>query len=333
MKVLLVGRYEGGLIRGGAEVQLELTKDLLTAAGHEVAVVSPEVQEWGDIVHFFGTSDYFWSLANLCQEKGKPYVVSSIWYEGGSGRDVWFTRKKKELEGRYPRKSRKLLQGAAKILVPSEDVKWRLESFFDINRERCEVVPSGAIDNTFYDADPMIARELFGLEERYAVCVGNFLERKNQLNLIRAMKGVGLQIVFAGGASDQSYYDKCVGEAKGGKFRFLGKVGHEGGVLASLVAGSVVFCMASRLEDFLIAGVEAGSLGKPLVLGSGWNGPEIYEEHAAFVDPNDIDGIRAMVVVSSAMGDSDEKADWFRTRYSEDAFLRRTLEIYESVLE
>ncbi|MFM9872739.1 MAG: glycosyltransferase [Fimbriimonadaceae bacterium] len=331
--MLLVGRYEGGLIRGGAEVQLELTRDLLRSAGHDAVIVSPEVQEWGDIVHFFGTSDYFWSLASLCLEKGVPYVVSSIWYEGGSRRDVWMARKKRELEMRYPRKSRKLLKGAERILVPSEDIKWRLASFFDTDQAKCEVVPSGAIDSSFYDARPEIARQLFGLEDRYAVCVGNFLERKNQLNLIRALKGVGLQVVFAGGPSDQAYYDKCVAEASGGNFRFLGNVGHEGGVLASLVAGSVAFYMPSRLEDFLISGVEAGALGKPILLGSGWNGPEIYGEHASFVDPDDIDGIRAMAVVTSAIGDSEEKAEWFRERYSREALLERTLEIYGMALE
>jgi glycosyltransferase involved in cell wall biosynthesis len=333
MRVLLVGRYEGGLIRGGAEVQLELTRDLLRAAGHEVEVVSPEVQDWGDLVHFFGIYEYFWSLAGLCQEKKVPYVVSSIWYEGGSRRDVWVARKKRELEMRYPRKSRKYLRGASRILVPSDDVKWRLESFFDIDSARCDVVPSGAINGSFFNADFLVARQLFGLDERYAVCVGNFLERKNQLNLIRAMKGVGLQVVFAGSPSDQVYYDKCVAEAKGGNFRFLGKVEHDRGVLASLVAGSVAFLMPSRLEDFLIAGVETGALGKPIVLGSGWNGPEIYGEHALFADPDDIDEIRAMSVLAFAIGDSEEKADWFRARYSEEAFLERTLEVYRKALE
>lgn len=333
MRVLLVGRAEGGLIRGGAEIQLDTTRNLLSRAGHDAVILSPEVEEWGDLVHFFGLNESYWSLASLCQEKGTPYVVSSIWYEPGPAIRLRSLQLQRRIEGRFPRKSAKLLRGAARILIPSPEVAWRLATFFGADPARCAVVPSGAIDPTFINADEHAARQLFGLEGRYAVCVGNFLERKNQLGVIRALKGMNLPVVFAGGDSDREYHAKCVEDARGEPFRFLGKVPHDGGVLASLVKGASVCVMPSRLEDFLIAGVEAGSVGKPLVLGSTWNAQEIYGSHAFYAHPADIDGIRAMTVAALASGDSAERAEWFCKKYSEEAFLQRTLDAYRSALE
>ncbi|MBL8066851.1 MAG: glycosyltransferase [Armatimonadetes bacterium] len=333
MKILLAGRPEGGLIRGGAEIQLETTRDLLRASGHEATVLSPEVREWGDAVHFFGLSDSFWSLASLCLERGVPYVVSSIWYEPGSPTQLKTLRLRRRLEGRYPKKCAKLLRGAARILIPSPEVAGRLSVFFDAEPGKCTVVPSGAIDPTFFAADPDFARSHFGIEGRYVLCVGNFLERKNQLRIVQALKGSGVAVVFAGGDSDRPYFDRCVQESKGGEFRFLGKVPHDGGLLASLVKGCSAFAMPSLLEDFLIAGVEAGSLGKPMVLSTGWNAHEVYGNHALLADPRNLHEIRSMTLKALDMGDSDERAQWFRERYSQDAFLAKTLDAYGDALK
>jgi glycosyltransferase involved in cell wall biosynthesis len=305
---------------------MELTRDLLRSAGHEAIVLSPEVQEFGDIVHFFGSNDAYWGLAQLCLERRIPYVVSAIWYVGGSRLGLALDRSRRMVGGNYPRKARKLLTYAQRVLVPSPELIWRLETYFGVEPDRCDVVPSGAISPEYLMGSA--SADGGKLPDDFVVCVGNWLERKNQLGLIMAMKGSGKSVLFAGGFSDQPYLDRCRAEIGGDQeFIILGPVSHR--ELGRLVGLSRVFAVPSRLEDFMIAGVEAGALGKPLVLSSSWNAGEVYGSWAALPDPRSSAEIRAAVDTAWSLGGRVEgQAEWFLERYSEDAFLSRTLDSY-----
>lgn len=335
MKIHLVGRYDGGLIHGGAEVQLETTKRLLSDAGNTVKVLSPEVQDWPDLFHFFGSNDYYWSLAQLCLEKRIPYVVSAIWYVPGNPTELKIKRTKATIEQRYPRKSRKLLQNANRILIPSQDIAQRLKTYFDVNPESCWVVPSGTCTSDFGFNQEEAMRGKYNINGEYILAVGNFLDRKNQLNLIRAVQSTQYQIVFAGGPSDQPYYNMCRELAqevdpKLERIKFLGEVPHED--LGGLIRAAKIFALPSLLEDFLIAGVEAGALGKPLVLSNSWNAHEIYGEYAELPDPNLPKQILKSIEIALQKSDNPAQAAWFLERYSEKALLTRYEEIYSSIL-
>ncbi|ARU41541.1 hypothetical protein CCB80_10490 [Armatimonadetes bacterium Uphvl-Ar1] len=335
MKIHLVGRYDGGLIHGGAEVQLETTKRLLVQSGHDVKVLSPEVKDWPDLFHFFGSNDYYWSLAQLCLEKHIPYVVSAIWYVPGNPTELKIKRTKATIEQRYPRKTRKLLQNANRVLIPSQDIAQRLKTYFDVDPPKCRVVPSGTCTSDFGFNQEEAMRRKYNINGEFILAVGNFLDRKNQLNLIRAVQNTQHQIVFAGGPSDQPYYNMCRELAqevdpKSERFKFLGEVPHQD--LGGLLRASKLFALPSLLEDFLIAGVEAGALGKPLVLSNSWNANEIYGEYAELPDPNLPKQILKSIETAWQKSDNPAQAAWFLERYSERALLTRYEEIYSSIL-
>ncbi|QYK53251.1 MAG: glycosyltransferase family 4 protein [Fimbriimonadaceae bacterium] len=328
MRVTLVGRYYGGIIEGGAEIQMAQVKKMLGDLGHDAKILRPEEKDLGDIVHFFGAMDYFWNLAEICIERKVPYIVSPIWYRGGSLASIKKWRFLRTLEGRFSKKTKHLLKNAAKIVVPSPDVIGRIHVAFDAPKEKCVCIPSGAVSEQFLN-DALSPTQQSG---DYILCVANFLDRKNQLGLIEAMKGSGKRLVFAGGVSDSNYYQQCQKAAESDpNIVFLGAVGRS--VLPSLVKNARVFCVPSFVDDFLIAGVEAGCLGVPLVLSNEWNAQEIYDKWAAYPNP------KAPVEIKDAIESAWQKpnpvpgqTEWFLERYSEHAVRDQYQALYEQII-
>lgn len=328
MKVTLVGRYYGGIIEGGAEIQMAQVAKMLRELGHDASILHPEEKQLGEIVHFFGAMDYFWNLAEICIEKKIPYIVSPIWFRGGSLASIRKWRFLRTLEGRFSKKTKYLLENATKIVVPSPDIIGRIQAAFDANPAKCVCIPSGAVDEQFLNDANLPSQQ----SEDYILCVANFLDRKNQLGLIEAMRGSGKRVLFAGGASDANYFEKCREASNGdSNFEFLGTVSRT--ELPSLVKNARVFCVPSTVDDFLIAGVEAGCLGIPLVLSSEWNAKEIYGDWAAY--PYSRAPSEIKVAVDAAWEQSKPvpgQAEWFLERYSESAVSEQYRSLYEKII-
>lgn len=328
MRVTLVGRYYGGIIEGGAEIQMAQVANMLGDLGHDAKILHPEEKELGNVVHFFGAMDYFWNLAEICLEKKIPYIVSPIWYRGGSLASIKKWRFLRTLEGRFSKKTKYLLKNAAKIVVPSPDVIGRIHVAFDAPKENCVCIPSGAVSEQFLSD----ANQPSSQSGNYILCVANFLDRKNQLGLIEAVKGTGKRLIFAGGASDANYFEQCRKAAGSDpNIIFLGTLGRS--ELPSLVKNARVFCVPSFVDDFLIAGVEAGCLGVPLVLSNEWNAKEIYGDWAAHPNP------RIPQEIESAIEAAWQKphpvpgqAEWFLERYSESAVRDQYRTLYEQII-
>lgn len=82
---------------------------------------------------------------------------------------------------------------------------------YNISKSKIVVIPNGVnqqiLDN--FENDMSVSKDI-------VLCVGRFDSNKNQLNLIRALRGTDYQLHFIGGSSpyDNSYYTKCKDAAK-----------------------------------------------------------------------------------------------------------------------
>ena len=77
------------------------------------------------------------------------------------------------------------------------------------------LVPATASPDGFAEGDPAVFRGETGLAD-FVLCVGRFeYPRKNQLALVRAMKGESVPLVFIGGPdlAHTDYYEQCRAEA------------------------------------------------------------------------------------------------------------------------
>ncbi|MGM0409902.1 MAG: glycosyltransferase family 4 protein [Bacillota bacterium] len=58
-------------------------------------------------------------------------------------------------------------------------------------------------------------------EKKYILVVGRIHPRKNQLNMIRAVKGLALPVLIIGKVNDKNYFRRCKKESKGENITFI----------------------------------------------------------------------------------------------------------------
>jgi glycosyltransferase involved in cell wall biosynthesis len=150
----------------------------------------------------------------------------------------------------------------------------------------CHVVPNG------------VDAELFTLasdQPRDGVLyVGRIEPHKNQLRLIRALRGTGIGLSIAGPSHPhhERYVDQCRAEA-GPEVRFLGNVPHEH--LPALYQSARVHAMPSMFETTGLTSLEAASCGCGVVTTNRGYVREYFEALAHYCDPLSLDSIRAAV--------------------------------------
>lgn len=130
----------------------------------------------------------------------------------------------------------------------------------------------------------------------YIVCPGIFAPRKNQLALVRAMKGSGLPIVFLGKEYEPvpSHYKKCVAEADENMY-FLGHVPSNSSRYWAILKHARVAVLASDCETPGIAMLEAALAGaRPVVTKYGGT-QEYYGIVAEYLNPYSVSHIRQAV--------------------------------------
>lgn len=127
-------------------------------------------------------------------------------------------------------------------------------------------------------------------ERTEIVCIGHFCPRKNQLALIKALKGYPVCVTFIGGARPmhRRYMQKCI-KLSAGQHKFPGRLTHEAAL--ELIRRSKYAVSASLIETPGIANLEAAAAGCGLILPDLAPVKEYFRGCAVnFIDPHSIDG-------------------------------------------
>ena len=155
---------------------------------------------------------------------------------------------------------REQLLNDVNLLLPNSDSEADI-----IRKEKQKDVPVIVIPNIVdVKKTDAIKREPWG-KRSTILCVGHFCPRKNQLALIRALKGTDISIIFAGGFRPMHsyYYHRCRRNAKD-QHTFLGTCSNE--KVLELMGRAKVHIQTSFLETPGIANLEAGLMGCNVVL-------------------------------------------------------------------
>lgn len=304
----------------------------LNEMGVGAEVLTPLTTRIGDVLHVFGPEPYFADTARFARSRNIPIVTSSVWY---LPLPTWRIRLRKHwlmLRARYPKQTRKLFQRSDFVIGPSNAVKERMVAYFGIEPKKFRVIPSAGVEERFAHATPELFREHTGIREDFVLHVGVMSKRKNQLNLIRALKGTKLKMVFLGRRHSPEYVAQCEREA-GDRAVFLDAVPHESPLLASAYAAARVVCIPSILDDFLIAGIEAGASGARLVLSNSWHPQELYGKHALYPNPFSPSDIRRCVEMAwDRPHDPEEQRSYFLERFSWSCIAKQLISVYEEAL-
>ncbi len=263
---------------GGGEYQLIQTSVHLEAIGCEVRPFVGWVDRIEDarLLHLYGMSREGLGPARVARSRGVPVVLSPIcWYEpralvaladgprsAACALAGWTLR---TIAPRTPSWRRELLALADLVLPNSRAEARQLTRLFGVDPARIRVTPNG-VEPRFATATPDLWHARFG-DEPFVLFVGRIEPRKNLLNLIRAMRGLGVPLVAIGDApAGFEGYDAECRRAGAGFVRRLPAFDHADPLLESAYAAARVFALPSWFETPGLAALEAAAAGAAVVI-------------------------------------------------------------------
>lgn len=253
---------------GGVQVRIRKIASLLKKRGIEVELFNPFVTDVStcDVLHIFGLGIENRTLILCAKQQSKLIVMSAV---------VPITNKMKlylyKFLHHFPIYTTysvlyDSLQMTDVVIVETQAEADFLHRFYSVNYKKMVVIPNG-IDAFTYQGDEIFTRLCKHCD--YVLQVGRFDKNKNQLNVIKAIKGTGIDMVFIGGAeiTEQSYYQKCVDEAKGhDNIHFLGWLSQDSPLFQSAYANAKLVILPSHYETFGLVLLEGGMAGADLAL-------------------------------------------------------------------
>ncbi|QHI72319.1 glycosyltransferase family protein [Aminipila terrae] len=247
MNVLFQTRKDYKENLAGDSIQMQKTKEYLEKIGIDVDISTKDYisLEKYDIIHIFNLTRIkeSYGFTQNALKQGKPYALSTIYWDMSdyikNGKNTptrieWWKRDNHLRE--------EMLNNAA-ILLPNSEIEWEvLKRSFNV---KCQysVIPNCA-DRFFYDAKPDNFISEYGLTD-FILCVGRISCRKNQLALINALKGTGLNVVLIGPNNNEDYYKQCK-FAAGSNALFIDQMPYY--KLASAYAAAKVHVLPSWFE-------------------------------------------------------------------------------------
>src|SRR5271156_3704443 len=208
-------------------------------------------------------------------------------------------------------------------------------------KDRCRVIPYGIDSLKYQNSDPAAVR---AIREKYGpkivLMVGRLVYYKGGEHAVRAMTKIDANLLIIGdGPLMQNLQRQARELGVADRIFFLGKVP---GSISPYYQASDVFILPSiaRSEAFGIVQLEAMACGKPVVntdLASGVPYVSIDGETGITVPPSDVDALRHSI--NLLLADFNLRARYgagarkrVETEFSRAAMLRRTRDLYDSVL-
>jgi len=338
MKVLFLAHSHVGLVKTGLYGQIHQTAAALRELGVGVELFSPwENQiESADICHFFSSSSDMWFYFSCAANFNVPCVWSPVFnvFDVSAFRVVFSAR----FGGRVPgvlsgwRLIRQMARQAARIFPLTRLEADRIRKMFPGSESKMRTIPNG-IDRIFAQGDPDLFRRKHGLED-YVLNVAYIGPVKNQLNLIRAMKGLPMSLVLIGAPrlGEKEYLEACKREA-GDNVIFAGSFPYADPMLLSAYAGAKVFALPSTTEVMTIALMEAGLAGCRLVASSQVPIVDYLQPYVRTPNPYSPRKIRKAILEAAADSDAPTAREVMLRQPTWPDVGRMILEEYEQVLK
>lgn len=363
---------------GGDTIQMTKTSEYLRKKGVEVDIsleLNPDLGDY-DIIHLLNITRVKFTYAQLNNAKKhkKRVVLSPIYwntrqalssYVFGSLRGWDSFRLLRDLGVNYLksiyRNGRFALNEFGEIIsnrnqaaIVLSSVDWLLpnsRSELDMIRQDFDFVLKNK-DMNFTIVPNGVDPEIFGLSRSkdfidehklkdFVLCVGRFGFRKNQLSLIKALKGSGIKVVFIGDApasstfywmkdaADRLYYRKCKQEADP-FFVFLPSMAHN--KLAAAYSACKVFALPSFYETPGLVALEAAIAGANICITQEGSTREYFLDFANYCDPNNLSSIRDAVLHAYNAPKSNRLRQHILSNFTWEHVAQATLKAYEGVM-
>ena len=285
---------------GGGTTTLHKTYEYLHDSGFDVERFDPWTHNLSnfDLIHHFGFAHGNFEWFKMLKNRGKSLAVTTMYYLPERPRIQRWSKKflsRIPLLKPPPTLIRLMLDMADLVLPNSEGEKQLLIDIFGCAEEKLSIVPCG-VDNRFYGASPEPFTEHYGLSD-FLLCIGRFdPAQKNQLGLIRALKGVNIPLVFIGSATsgEESYRENCKNEAPGDTL-FIDHLDPDDQLLASAFSAANTLVVPSYFEYPCMVAMEAFLAGTKVAITKDGTTREYFKDFATYFDPHSSSDIRESV--------------------------------------
>lgn len=293
-RILLTTYHHAFLKKAGGEYEIFAVSEKLKQHGLIVDIYGPfsRALEHYDIVLHFSVHGGGLDLLRYVREHGKPVALwPNLWLNQAHPDIVPLVKAYTDL--------------SSVVIFKSQAEQSMFARFFDLPAEKVRRVITPADPVYLKSAPAYLFRSLYGLD-RYLIGVGIIEPNKNQLSVIRALKGTGRKLVLVGGHRDSAYYQTCRAEG-GADVLFIDALPARSEILRSALREADAFVECSHEPPGLSA-IEAGLTGVPVVVSeSPWT-TEHFGNQVHYCDPADIGSIRH-AILAAAGGEKKSSGD------------------------
>ena len=273
---------------GGGEVVLLKLREYLSKKSVQIDLFDPwksRVEDY-DVIHVFGSVKDCLGLIRVADTKHVPVVTSPVlWSDPSMGFSFFVRHAIKFLFPAFPSERREILMRSSLLFPNSEMEKKHIHRYFAVPLEKMKVIYNG-VDKSFADTNPSLFRSKYGTYP-FVLSVGRIEPRKNQLNLIRAMKSLkNTRLVLIGDpVSDyQAYYQSCRQEGEGFT-EFIPAIAHGDPLLKSAYTACSLFALQGWFETPGLVALEAGLAGANLAVTAGGSTKEYFGTKVEYLEP------------------------------------------------
>lgn len=367
MNILLQSRTTLFTVPGGDTIQMLKTAEHLRGLGC-TAVISTELEpdlSSYDLVHLFNLTrpqEVYLQARNACRQNRKivlsPIYVSYCEYEqcarnglygalsrylksgaveylkilARAVRNSEFNKGTLYLLMNGYRSLQKKIADMADVILPNSESEIKRAScdIEQIGHKRHVVVPN-AVDEHVFDPDCIVLSDSYRKFLGCVLCVARIEGLKNQLNLVRAMKGLPWQLVLVGKVAPNhlDYFEQLKSEA-GPHVHIIGEVDHE--KLPDYYKAARVHVLASWMETTGLSSLEAGAMGCNLVITDKGDTREYFGDYAWYCEPDSVESLRAAIIKAYESPVNPQLKRHILEKYTWGKAAEKTLEGYRMAL-
>ena len=218
------------------------------------------------------------------------------------------------------------------FLPNSKSEMVRVWEDFPESRQKPYVVVPNAVDSELFNYDSV---KISSDVEKYRdciLCVARIEGRKNQLNLVRAMKDLPWPLVLIGkpAPNHRAYFEQIKQEA-GPNVHILGQVDHN--LLPQFYKAAKLHCLISWMETPGLSSLEAGAMGCNVVVTEKGDARDYFNDFAYYCEPDSVSSIRDAIISAYENPVDPALRTLILGNYTWEKTAEKTMEGYRNVLE
>ncbi|ACL70912.1 glycosyltransferase family 4 protein [Halothermothrix orenii] len=324
MRVLFVVRPDLFTVKAGDTVQVLILKKALEKLGLRVDLninkVSLDDLHNYDLIHLFNllrveVCERFLSNINV----NKPVLLTPIYWN----MEEYLKHSKPDLLYWWKLTQKRRMEVLTKVdmVAPNAHTEWdRIKYDFRIEKP-CEIIYNGVVP---------WKENIENSQREYILCVGRIHPRKNQLQLIKALKEFNLPLVLIGDINDPAYFRECLRESEGYNVTIYGAKSRE--ELFQFYLKSKIHVLPSWYETPGLVNLEAALAGCNIVTTDRGTTREYFKNKVSYCSPLDIKDIADKVVTAYYTEPDPELSQYVKTKYNHNSVAYKTMEVYKKLI-